>query len=664
MPTHVSAALAASMALALAAIMIVFLGGADACAAPPAAKDNLLTYSDPIGRFTVPVPTNWTARTEQGLALIESPGGAIKLTIEVEEGVERDEAVKRTWSRVEPSRDVTPIQVTQAPSRPGITETWVYNYDPQGGQFAQAIAEEDGEHVYVTLIRGDQLEVGRRQAQVMIVLTGFAPTGISVVDLSTAIADLLGPADIEDLSDYVEDAMVRFDVPGAAVAVVQNDQVVMLEGFGVKERGSDDPITPQTRLMIGSTGKTMTTMLLARLVDEGLLGWDTPVQEILPQFAVADPELSKRITVRNLVCACTGVPRRDMEFIFNAQRLTAEAVIDQLRSFEFFTAFGEAFQYSNQLVATSGWVAAAAAGSQYGALDRGYFDLIENRIFLPMGMESTTFDFDKVLESSDYAVPHEFGHQGLRQPIAVEDEKVLLPVAPAGGSWSTAEDMAKYLITQLNLGASADGEQVVSAENLLVTREPQVPVSATMHYGLGWFIDTYKGQPMIQHGGNTLGFTSDLAFLPGSDLGIVVLTNARASNDFSQAVRNRLFEIAFDQPQEFDAQAVLAHAQLKNQFEELGNLSSLSADEASPFLGRFANPSLGEVELRLVDGALMLDIGDTAMELRLKTAPADGDLRLMVTSGLLATTPVALTMDDGPRIVFGEGVDGYEFRPV
>ena len=224
--------------------------------------------------------------------------------------------------------------------------------------------------------------------------------------------------------------------------------------------------------------------------------------------------------------------------------------------------------------------------------------------------------------------------------------------------------MAKYLITQLNLGASADGRQVVSAENLLVTREPQVPVSATMHYGLGWFIDTYKGQPMIQHGGNTLGFTSDFAFLPESDLGIVVLTNARASNDFSQAARNRLFEIAFDQPREFDAQAVLAHAQLKQQFEEMDNRSLLDANDAEPFLGRFANASLGEVGLRLVDGALVLDIGETAMELRLKTASAGGELRLMVTSGLLATTPVTLTMDDGPRLVLGDGVDGYEFRPV
>lgn len=664
MPNFVSStSLAAAMALALAAIFLVFFGDSEACAASSStpAETNRI-YSDPLGRFTAPVPAGWTATTDQGIAVIKSPDGSIKLSITVEEGVERDDVVEAAWALVSPTQKSVPTQVMQGPSRAGMTETWVYNYAPQDGRFIQAIADVYKNQVYVTLIEGDQVEIGRRQAQLAIVLSGFAPSGIALVDLSKTIANPLLPREIDELSSYVEDAMKRFDVPGAAVAVVQGDQVLMLKGFGVKKRGSADPITPQTRMMIGSTGKTMTTMLLAHLVDEGVLDWDTPVQNVLPQFAVADPELSKRITVRNLVCACTGVPRRDMEFIFNASTLTAERVIDQLKSFEFFTAFGEAFQYSNQLVATAGWVAAAATGSEYGKLDDGYFDLIEDRVFGRIGMASTTFSFENVVASGDYAFPHEFGTSGLRQPIAIDEEKVLLPVAPAGASWSTAEDMAKYLITQLNRGVAPNGVRVVSPENLLVTREPQVPVSSTMHYGLGWFVDSYKGQPMIQHGGNTLGFTSDFAFLPDSGLGIVVLTNARASNDFSQAVRNRLFELAFDQPMEFDAQASLAHAQLTAQFDDLANLVPVTAAQVGPFLGRYANPALGEVELRLDGDALMLDIGETVMELRLKTVEANGDLRLIVTTGLVAQTPVTLRPTNEAQLLFGEGVERYEFH--
>src|SRR5690606_22596971 len=124
-------------------------------------------------------------------------------------------------------------------------------------------------------------------------------------------------------------------------------------------------ITPDTHMMIGSTGKTMTALLVAGLVDDGVIDWDTPVIEVLPRFAVADEELSRTITFRNLLCACTGVPRRDLELAFNYDELSAEAVVESLRSFEFFTAFGEAFQYSNQLVATAGYAAAAAAGAPY-----------------------------------------------------------------------------------------------------------------------------------------------------------------------------------------------------------------------------------------------------------------------------------------------------------
>lgn len=663
MPNFVSTTtLTAAMALALGAILLVFFGDPNACAASLPRAVSSTTYSDPLGRFTVPVPTGWTATTDQGMAVVAGPDGAIKLSITVEEGSERDDVVERAWALLRPAQRPVPTQVVQAPSRSGVTETWVYNYEPQDGRFIQAIADVYKNQVYVTLIEGDQVEIGRRQAQLAIVLSGFSPSGIALVDLSSTIANPLLPRDIDELSSYIEDAMKRFDVPGAAVAVVQRDQVLMLEGFGVKQRGAADPITPQTRMMIGSTGKTMTTMLLARLADEGALDWDMPVQQILPQFAVADPELSKRITVRNLVCACTGVPRRDLEFIFNASTLTAERVMDQLKTFEFFTAFGEAFQYSNQLVATAGWVAAAATGSEYGKLDDGYFDLIEDRVFNPIGMANTTFSFEEVIESGDYAFPHEFGSNGLRQPIAIDEEKVLLPVAPAGASWSTAEDMAKYLVTQLNRGVAPNGVQVVSAENLLITREPQVPVSSTMHYGLGWFVDSYKGQPMIQHGGNTLGFTSDFAFLPNSGLGIVVLTNARASNEFNQAVRNRLFELAFDQPMEFDAQASLAHAQLMMQFDDLANLASVNAAQVGPFLGRFANPTLGEVELRLDGDALVLDIGETVMELRLKRVEANGDLQMMVTTGLVAQTPVTLSQTGVVQLIFGEGIERYEFQ--
>src|SRR5690606_1005262 len=152
--------------------------------------------------------------------------------------------------------------------------------------------------------------------QITIVDSGFAITALEVTDLSGVAPLPLSAELIAELEAYIVETMAKLGVPGAAVAIVRDGEIVYANGFGVRELGKDDPVTPETLMMIGSTTKSMTTMLMGTLVDEGLMDWDTPAVEILPSFAVADPEITQRITMRNMVCACTGVPRRDAELLF------------------------------------------------------------------------------------------------------------------------------------------------------------------------------------------------------------------------------------------------------------------------------------------------------------------------------------------------------------
>jgi CubicO group peptidase (beta-lactamase class C family) len=354
---------------------------------------------------------------------------------------------------------------------------------------------------------------------------------------------------------------------------------------------------------------------MAQLVDRGVMAWDTPVQAIMPQFAVADPAISAQMTVRNLVCACSGVPRRDLEYFFNANELTAERVIESLRTFDFFTGFGEAFQYSNQLVATGGWVAAAAAGGQYGNLHQAYLDLMENEFFAAIDMPSTTFSINEVVDSGNYALPHRLNAAGARQPLAVDADRLLVGIAPAGAAWSTAEDMARYLQTQMNFGVTPEGIRVVSRQNLEETWQPQVQVDATASYGLGWFVDSYKGQRMLHHGGATSGFTTDLAFLPEAELGIVVMSNGRLANSFTQAIRYRLWELAFAQAHDYDAQAIFTHAQtMEFALASVMGAVAVEPEWVRPYLGRYANPDLGEVVLKFEGESFMLDSGELVME--------------------------------------------------
>jgi hypothetical protein len=211
----------------------------------------------------------------------------------------------------------------------------------------------------------------------------------------------------------------------------------------------------------------------------------------------------------------------------------------------------------------------------------------------------------------------------LPQPLGIEE--VLSAGAPAGVHWSTAEDMANYLITELNRGVAPNGQRVVSAENLEETWRPQVPVDATTQYGLGWFVGDYKQQRLIAHGGNTLGFTSDFAFLPEANLGIVVLANGYGLNALNEAVRTRLFELVFQQPEAAESIATFALEQENAQAAELATQIANTLDVAAvtPFAGHYTNDALGEVTVALADDGLVLDAGEFQWRLK-PVQSADG----------------------------------------
>src|SRR5690606_14965122 len=332
--------------------------------------------------------------------------------------------------------------------------------------------------VYLILVEGELTDIQRRAAQIGIISSGYTITGTPKTDLTGAEMRPVDTEIIAALESYVNELMPQFKVPGAVIAIVQDGQIVYTGAFGVREQGGDEPMTVETHMMIGSSGKSLTTTMMASLVDDGLMTWDTPVVEIVPDFRIADPELTQQITVKNLVCACTGVPRRDLEFALRADELTAEAVIESLATFELFTDFGEAFQYSNQMVAAGGYVAAAAGGGEWGNLFDSYAAQLRDRVLDPVGMPHTTIYFSDVLARGNYAIPHTLGFDYSYSPLALDAEMVLIPIAPAGAHWSTITDMANYVIMQLNNGVAADGTRVVSEANLLVTREPQIAVSA------------------------------------------------------------------------------------------------------------------------------------------------------------------------------------------
>ena len=638
-------------------------------ATPSATADGSI-YTDPGDRYTVPIPTNWTVDQSEGFVTLLDPNQDFAVSITVVDGTDADMGIIAGWAMIDPS--FRPQQQAGAieqevPSGPGIDQTLVITYDlgQVSGQIVQAVGLVSGGQTFVMVYRGSLEAATRRASQIQIITSGFTITAVELVDLSGVEPNAFKGAIVSDFEDYVADVMKRLYIPGVSIAVVQGGKIVYSEGFGVKETGQTDPVTSDTLMMIGSTTKSMTTMMMATEVDDGLLTWDQPVVQILPNFAVDDPDLTQTITVRNLVCACTGVPRRDLELAFNAGELTPEKVIQSLKDFQFFTAFGEAFQYSNQMVAVGGYAAAAAADGSTGDLGQEYADELQARVLDPIGMERTTLSFDDVRADLDYALPHGLQLNYDYVPLPLSAESFVEPIAPAGGVWSSADEMARYVITEINQGVAPDGTRVVSAENLAETWQPQVAVDADTDYGLGWFVGEYKGQKLIYHGGNTYGFSSDLAFLPDADLGIVILTNAQGATLFTDVVRAHLLEMLFDQPEESSQGLAYAEDQIKQAKTSVSAQIATKADpdSAEPFLGRYSSPTLGEITLSLDGDQLILDAGEFQTELVPLKRPVAGAPNYYMFDPPLSGLPVELRQDDGgdPEVVIHVGTEQYVF---
>jgi CubicO group peptidase (beta-lactamase class C family) len=533
----------------------------------------------------------------------------------------------------------------------------------------------------VLLIRADLAAAQRRAAQLNTVVSGLEVKGVEQRDLSAREPAELTGAMLTRIERYVRKQLDRFKIPGAAVAIVQDGEIVYSGGFGVRRKGGSEPITADTHMMIGSTGKSMTTAMMASQVGEGLYGWDTPVVELLPRFRFANPELTEEVSVENLVCACSGVPRRDLELFFEGENLSAEGVVESLAEFELFTDFGETFQYSNQMVASAGYVAAAADGAQFGALQEGYAESLEARILDPLGMPRTTLSFEAVRERGEYARPHalEFGFDYAEVPLS--QERFVEPVAPAGGHWSTADEMARYMVMQLRGGIGPEGTRIVSEDALLHTRKSQVGVSAETDYGLGWFVDEWEGVRLIHHGGNSVGFTSSFGFLPNKGLGVLVLMNAQAANSVGSQIRDFVFDLAFDNYDEAEDEEELRFAlkQLTRSVERPEGLQE-RADPArvQGFTGSYHSDALGRVDLRLEESRLLLDAGPFKSELLPVVAEggADGEGpgtegpseevdRYVFAEPPLRGFPAELKREDGAAsLVVGKGAQEYRFRRV
>lgn len=553
------------------------------------------------GATMVAVP-GWTQERRDGYLIFTAPeGDAVAAVIPIDGAADGSEAAKLAWAKFDPSFDREVLLAQDPPARDGWDASTVvaYKTSPAEQLALQAVALRSGDRWTVVLVRGAVATLAKRGSQLGQAFGSLRPAEFKKESFAGKTANPLTPARIAEITGFVEKAMKELEIPGVGLALIANDKIVWEGGLGVTALGSNEKVNEDTSFMVASNTKGMATLLLATLVDDGALKWDQKVTEVYPQFRLGSDETTSQVLVKHLICACTGLPRKDMQFMMNTSAATpASDTFVQLAGTEPTTDFGETFQYNNLMASAAGYIGGHLIHPEM-ELGAAFDKAMDERIFTPLGMNDTTFDHAEAMKAN-WARPHSRGYQGAVELAPVMDWNTMLhPYRPAGGVWSTTHDMALYTLNELREGRLADGSRLVSAENLLKRRERQVSMSEDAYYGMGLMESAGLGKNVFFHGGSLVGYKTNFWFIPEDGIGAVLLTNSDTGQALLGLFQRKLMEVLYDGKSEA-GEDLAATATLGAEGREIARAKIVETGD-SAVLGklaeRYVNPELGPLTI-------------------------------------------------------------------
>ncbi len=421
---------------------------------------------------------------------------------------------------------------------------------------------------------------------------------------------------LSGLTEYVSAAMPTWSSPGVALAVVKGSEVLYQGVFGQRDVAADLPLTADTRFPMASVTKSFAAMSVALLVDEGKMGWDTPLREYMPEFVLKDEYATQHVTARDMLSHRTGLPRHDL----SAWRLDLPPAefVKRLRHLEPSASFREKFQYNNLMYYSVAHLVQTLTGVKWE-------QFVHDRIFTPLGMTASNFS----PEPPAAGMPLAQGYRVERHEDGTAKELVPTPLGlhtelspgAAGALFSTLNDLSRWLEVHVNEGASS-GVQLVSPANLKQMHLPHTIIpgggvnevlfgNSIFTYGLGWMIEPYKGHTLVHHGGNVEGHSLMIACVPAQKIGVVVMVNVAAS-----FLRDALLYEALDRALGLPASDWSAkyHAIVDPLLAGQSKSKSTTAEERvanaphsrplEAYVGEFEAPGYPDISVRMVEGQL------------------------------------------------------------
>ena len=627
----------------IAALLLVVCTAAQSAAPDQAAAKERLSADTPkttaLGNTFI-APAGWSVSARGPATIVEAPEGDSRIVIVDVRAKDADAAVAAGWAAYQPPK--WPLKVaTDAPDKDGWSKQRNYTYQTSPNERRDVgVGASFANDVWTVVIYDMAQAVGeKRGAQVALIFDKLLPKGYSRETFAGKKAQRLDAARIAKLTKFNEDAQQATGVPGVSLGLIQDGKVVFSGGLGTRELGGSAKVDGDTLYMIASNTKGLTTLLLAKLVDAGKITWKQPVTQLLPQFKLGNADTTRRVLVEHLICACTGLPRQDMEWLFQFKGVTPEGALATLATVQPTSKFGEMFQYSNLLAGAAGFTAGHVLYPQL-EIGAAYDKAMQTEVFDPLGMKATTFDYARA-SSGNHSIPHAPDVDGKPARAVSELNYSIIPLRPAGAAWSSVNDMLKYVSMELANGALPDGRRYISKGPLLERRAAKVPIGKDAVYGMGLEVDTTYGVPVVHHGGDMVGFHSDMMWLQEQQVGAVVLTNGDPGWLIRGVFRRKLQEVLFDGRPEADADLAAAaktfFAQIAADRKTL--VVPANAQEAAKLNAHYKNAVLGDVAVQRSATKTSFDFGEWQSEVASRRNP-DG------TTSFITISP---------------GVSGFEF---
>ncbi|MFA3792566.1 serine hydrolase domain-containing protein [Aliiglaciecola sp. SL4] len=618
--------------------------------------DGASQLSDDWLGATYDAPENWTEDKGTELIKYTAPEDDSFMVITVVKGAnDAAQAALQAWHKVSPdfAREVRFINDEVAKN--GWQQQTFIEYESviseERAFFALVLRKDSDWHI--VLVDSSLAVLGKRSSQLSSLKSSYTLQGFEVEDVSGNIAHQLDAPKVEALLSFVDESAKKLQVPGAGIAIYQNGKVVYEGGVGVKNIQTNEPVDKDTLFAVASNTKGMTTLLLAKLVEMGKLDWNDKVTDHYPEFKLGSQETTDKVLIRHLVCACTGLPRKDMTWVFNSgPDAPSVMAVEDLANVEPTSDFGELYQYNNQMPAVAGLIAGHIL---YPDMELGaaYDKAMQEFIFDPLQMKSTTFSFEKALADNvakPYAIGIEFKSVEVEQTATEGFNLTLVPYRPSGGAFSTSSDMLKYLINELRVGVSPDGKRLFAETPLLERRVPGVSSGKDEYYGMGLSTRKIAGVEFIEHGGSLAGYQSQFIVIPNANVAAVILTNSDEGYYLASAFQRKLIELLYDATPKASEQVevnVLEQQKVHaSRFDEI----DMPADAAilANLAKHYESDTLGEVWISNVDGETIFNPGVWTTALTTKTN-SDGSTSVVMLNPILYGMELVIGQTDSGK---------------